>query len=143
MTQLTVSNIIHEVAEAIIVLGRRRKLVDFALTAAAKVELKVRFARRGTIPGVLACVDGTLVAIQEPEGLSIVDTASFITRKGYFALNVIVVCDADLRILVIDTRFPGHATTPGCGGTTHCGSASPHNFSLVNMYLVRDENVHH
>ncbi|KAL1444729.1 hypothetical protein MTO96_029611 [Rhipicephalus appendiculatus] len=63
MTQPTVSNIIHEVAEAIIVLGRRRKLVEFALTPAAKVELKAGFARRGTIPGVLACVDGTLVAI--------------------------------------------------------------------------------
>ncbi|KAL1482375.1 hypothetical protein MTO96_014778, partial [Rhipicephalus appendiculatus] len=107
VTQPTVSNIIHEVAEAIIVLGKRRKLVDFALTPAAKVELKAGFARRGTIPGVLACVDGTLVAIQKPEGLSIADTASFMTRKGYYALNVMIVCDADLRILVIDPRFPG------------------------------------
>ncbi|KAL1443797.1 hypothetical protein MTO96_045826, partial [Rhipicephalus appendiculatus] len=107
VTHPTVSNIIHEVEEAIIVLGKRRKLVDFALTPAAKVELKAGFARRGTIPGVLACVDGTLVAIQKPEGLSIADTASFTTRKGYYALNVMIVCDADLRILVIDPRFPG------------------------------------
>ncbi|KAL1442842.1 hypothetical protein MTO96_046225 [Rhipicephalus appendiculatus] len=95
MTQPTMSNIIHEVAEAIIVLGRRRKLVDFALTPAAKVELKAGFARRGTIPGGLACVDGTLVAIQEPEDLSIADMASFMTRKGYYALNVMVVKDDD------------------------------------------------
>ncbi|KAL1425111.1 hypothetical protein MTO96_019460 [Rhipicephalus appendiculatus] len=107
MTQLTVSNIIHEVAEAIIVLGRRRKLVDFALTPAAKVDLKVGFARRGTIPGVPACVDGTLVAIQKPEGLSIADTVSFMTRNCYYAPNVMVVCDADLRILVIDPPFSG------------------------------------
>ncbi|KAL1479046.1 hypothetical protein MTO96_052184 [Rhipicephalus appendiculatus] len=37
MTQPTVSNIIHEVAEAIIVFGKRRKLVNFALTPAAKL----------------------------------------------------------------------------------------------------------
>ncbi|XP_049272061.1 putative nuclease HARBI1 [Rhipicephalus sanguineus] len=82
MSQSSVSNTIHEVAEAIIVLGRRRKLVDFPLTAAAKEEAKAAFARLGRIPGVLARVDGTLIAIEKPEGLSIADTASFMTRKG-------------------------------------------------------------
>ncbi|XP_037499809.1 putative nuclease HARBI1 [Rhipicephalus sanguineus] len=107
MSQASVSDTIHEVAEAVIVLGRRRKLVDFPLTAAAKEEAKAAFARLGRIPGVLACVDGTLIAIEKPEGLSIADTASFMTRKGFYALNVMIVCDADLRILVIDPRFPG------------------------------------
>ncbi|KAL1444751.1 hypothetical protein MTO96_029632 [Rhipicephalus appendiculatus] len=137
VTQPTLSNIIHEVAEAIIVLGKRRKLVDFALTPAAKVELKAGFARRGAIPGVLACVDGTLVAIQKPEGLSIADTASFMTRKGYYALNGMVVCDADFRILVIDPPFSG--VMPRLLGV----EAQPtvevprlQNFSLVNMYLL-------
>uniref|UniRef100_L7LW30 Putative tick transposon n=1 Tax=Rhipicephalus pulchellus TaxID=72859 RepID=L7LW30_RHIPC len=91
MAQAAVSNTIHEVTEAIITVSARRKLVDFSLTPAAKDEAKAAFARRGVIPGVLACVDGTLVAIRKPEGLSLVDTASFMSRKGYYALNVMIV----------------------------------------------------
>nr|XP_037279891.1 putative nuclease HARBI1 [Rhipicephalus microplus] len=84
-----------------------KRVVDFPLTTAAKDEAKAEFARRGCIPGVLACVDGTLVAIRKPEGYSLADTASFMSRKGYYALNVMIVCNARLRILVVDPRFPG------------------------------------
>ncbi|XP_070385794.1 putative nuclease HARBI1 [Dermacentor albipictus] len=91
MAQSAVSSTIQEVTEAIISVSARRKLVDFALTPAAKDEAKAAFARRGAIPGVLACVDGTLIAIKKQEGLSPADT----------------VCNAELRILVGDPRFPG------------------------------------
>ncbi|KAH7937427.1 hypothetical protein HPB49_012184 [Dermacentor silvarum] len=81
-----------------------------SLTPAAKDEAKAAFARRGAIPGVLACVDGTLIAVMKPEGLSPADTASFMSRKGYYALNVMVVCNSELSILVVDLRLPdsGH-----------------------------------
>ncbi|XP_037503252.1 uncharacterized protein LOC119378081 [Rhipicephalus sanguineus] len=104
MSQSSVSNTIHEVAEDIIVLSRRRKLVDFPLTAAAKEEAKAAFARLGRIPGVLACVDGTLIAIEKPEGLSKADTGSFMTRKGFYALNVIIVSTSDFSINVVAIR---------------------------------------
>ncbi|KAH7970435.1 hypothetical protein HPB49_006873 [Dermacentor silvarum] len=91
MAQPAASNTIQDVTEAIISVSARRKLVDFSLTPAAKDEAKAAFARRCAIPGVLACVDGTLVAIMKPEGLSPADTASFMSRKGYYALNVMVV----------------------------------------------------
>ncbi|KAH7980345.1 hypothetical protein HPB49_015181 [Dermacentor silvarum] len=110
MAQPAASNTIQEVTEAIISVSARRKLVDFSLTPAAKDEAKEAFARRGAIPGVLACVDGTLIAVMKPEGLSPADTASFMSRKGYYALNVIVVCNSELCILVVDLRLPdsGH-----------------------------------
>ncbi|KAH7959335.1 hypothetical protein HPB49_010450 [Dermacentor silvarum] len=110
MAQPAASNTIQEVTEAIISVSARRKLVDFSLTPAAKDEAKAAFARRGAIPGVLACVDGTLIAVMKPEGLSPADTASFMSRKGYYALNVIVVCNSELCILVVDLRLPdsGH-----------------------------------
>ncbi|KAL1481058.1 hypothetical protein MTO96_050499 [Rhipicephalus appendiculatus] len=88
---VAVSNTIHEVTEAVIAVSARRKLVDISLTPAAKDEAKAAFARRGDIRGVLACVDGTLVAIHKPEGLNYADT----------------MCNAELRILVVDARFPG------------------------------------
>ncbi|KAH6932757.1 hypothetical protein HPB50_009195 [Hyalomma asiaticum] len=106
MAQSAVSTTVHEVSEAIISVAARKQLVHFSLMPAAKQRAKVAFSRRGCIPGVLACVDGTLVATEKPQGLSLGDTESYMTRKGY-ALNVMVVCDAELRILVIDPRFPG------------------------------------
>ncbi|KAL1446498.1 hypothetical protein MTO96_028808 [Rhipicephalus appendiculatus] len=107
MAQSAVSNTIHVATEAIITVSARRKLVRFSLTPAAKDEAKAAFARRADIPGVLACVDCTLVAIRKPKGLSLVDTASFMSRKGYYALNVMLVCNAELRILVVDAGLPG------------------------------------
>ncbi|XP_072144005.1 putative nuclease HARBI1 [Dermacentor andersoni] len=91
MAQSAVSSTIHEATEAIISVSARRKLVDFPFAPSAKDEAKAAFARRGAIPGVLACVDGTLIAIMKPEGLSPADT----------------VCNEELRILVVDPRFPG------------------------------------
>ncbi|XP_065281196.2 putative nuclease HARBI1 [Dermacentor albipictus] len=107
MAQSSVSSTIHEVTEAIISVSARRKLVDFPFAPSAKDEAKAVFARRGAIPGVLACVDGMLIAIMKPEGLSPADTASFMSRKGYYALNAMVVCNVELRILVVEPRFPG------------------------------------
>ncbi|XP_072144409.1 putative nuclease HARBI1 [Dermacentor andersoni] len=107
MVQSAVSSTIHEVTEAIISVSARRKLVDFPFAPSAKDEAKAAFARRGAIPGVLACFDGTLIAIMKPEGLSLADTACFMSRKGYYALKVMAVCNAELRILVVDSRFPG------------------------------------
>ncbi|KAH7959452.1 hypothetical protein HPB49_011261 [Dermacentor silvarum] len=94
MAQSAASNTIHEVTEAIISVSVRRKLADFSLTPAAKDEAEAAFARRGAIPGVLACVDGTLIAVMKPEGLSPADT----------------VCNSELCILVVDPRLPdsGH-----------------------------------
>ncbi|KAL1479957.1 hypothetical protein MTO96_051443 [Rhipicephalus appendiculatus] len=92
--------------EAIITVSARKKLVDFSLTPSAKDEANAAFARRGDIPGMLACVDGTLVAIRKPGELNLADTARFMSRRGYYALNVMLVCNAELRILVVDARFP-------------------------------------
>ncbi|KAH6920003.1 hypothetical protein HPB50_029009 [Hyalomma asiaticum] len=84
MAQSAVSNTIYEVTEAIIISvaarAARRKLD----------EAKAAFALLGNIPGVLACVNGTLVAIRKPQGLGIGDTASILSRKGYYTFNVMV-----------------------------------------------------
>ncbi|KAH7949385.1 hypothetical protein HPB49_008942 [Dermacentor silvarum] len=107
MAQPAASNTIHELTEAIILVSAWRKLMDFALTPAANDQAKEAFARRGAILGVLVCVEGTLIAIMKPEGLSPADTASFMWRKGYYALNGMVVCNSELCILVVDPRLPG------------------------------------
>ncbi|XP_075749038.1 uncharacterized protein LOC142814302 isoform X1 [Rhipicephalus microplus] len=109
MSQPAVSNTIHEVTEAIITVAARKRVADFLLTTAAKDEAKVEFVLRGCIPGVLACADGTLVPIRKPKVFRLADTASFMSRRGYYVLNVMITHDSQIR-----------ATTPGCGNTTHC-----------------------
>ncbi|KAL1476660.1 hypothetical protein MTO96_036345, partial [Rhipicephalus appendiculatus] len=91
--QSAISNTIHEVPEAIITVSARRKLVGFSLTQATKDDAKTAFPRRGDIRGVLQCVDGTLVAIRKPEGLNLPDTASLMSRKECYALNVMLNVD--------------------------------------------------
>ncbi|XP_070387647.1 putative nuclease HARBI1 [Dermacentor albipictus] len=107
MAQSSVSDTTHEVARAITVVGQQKGWVSFPTTSAAKASAKATFASRGRIPGVVACVDGTLIAIQQPRGLNPGETQSFMTRKGYYALNTMVVCDGHMKILDIDPRFPG------------------------------------
>ncbi|XP_075535135.1 uncharacterized protein LOC142570665 [Dermacentor variabilis] len=89
MGQASVSENIHAVAEAITVAGREQGWVSFPLTTAGKASAKAAFADPGRIPGVVDCVDGTLIAIKQPEGLSLGKTAGFMSRKGFYALNTI------------------------------------------------------
>ncbi|XP_037526450.2 putative nuclease HARBI1, partial [Rhipicephalus sanguineus] len=107
LSQPSVSDTVHEVAHAIAVVGGQKRWVAFPETSQAKERTKASFARLGRIPGVLGCVDGTLIAIQKPHGLSPGDTANYMSRKGFYALNTMITCDADLWILDINPCFPG------------------------------------
>ncbi|KAH7932914.1 hypothetical protein HPB49_004893 [Dermacentor silvarum] len=63
---------------------------------------------RRNITNVVGCVDGTHVGIKAPSRSNPeVVKANCFTRKAHYALNTMVVCDADLRILDIDARFRG------------------------------------
>ncbi|KAL1429915.1 hypothetical protein MTO96_015415 [Rhipicephalus appendiculatus] len=50
--------------------------------------------------------DGTLIAIQKPHGLSAAHTANCMLRKGFCALNTMIICDADFWILDVNPCFP-------------------------------------
>lgn len=49
------------------------------------------------------CVDGTLIRIDKP-GLN---TAAYICRKGYAAINVQCICGPDNKIYQTFVRWPG------------------------------------
>ncbi|XP_070384749.1 putative nuclease HARBI1 [Dermacentor albipictus] len=63
VSQSTVSECVRRVAEAVVNAGARNKWVHFQKTA-----VKEGFLRRGAIPDVIGCVDGSLVAIIAPKG---------------------------------------------------------------------------
>ncbi|KAG0415003.1 hypothetical protein HPB47_007808 [Ixodes persulcatus] len=102
----TVSAAIRAVATAIVnCLGRQ--WVAFPQTDEEKAATREAFVRRGCLPGVVGCVDGTFVAIKAPSKHDrTVTKALYWCRKHYYALNVMV-CDADMRILAFDPSMPG------------------------------------
>ncbi|KAJ3644013.1 hypothetical protein Zmor_026690 [Zophobas morio] len=61
------------------------------------------FEIRG-FPCVIGAIDGTHIPIQSPGG-HLAET--YRCRKGFFSLNVQVVCDAELQIRHIIARWPG------------------------------------
>ncbi|RVE51570.1 hypothetical protein evm_003702 [Chilo suppressalis] len=62
-----------------------------------------RFSDQFGFPGVLGCIDGTHVAIIRPQDYE----EAYFNRKMYHSLNVLAICDADLRILHVDASFGG------------------------------------
>ncbi|XP_070382829.1 putative nuclease HARBI1 [Dermacentor albipictus] len=104
VSQSTVSECVRRVAEAVVNAGARNKWVRFPKTAEEKAAVKEGFLRRGVIPGVIGCVDGSLIAIIAPKGER---KAVFMCRKGYYALNCMFICDADMKILALDPLRPG------------------------------------
>ncbi|CAN7984350.1 unnamed protein product, partial [Ixodes hexagonus] len=105
--QTSVSRAVRAVSTAIV---RRlaRQWIAFPATAEEQATSRDAFLRLGALPGVVGCVDGTFVAIRGPSKFdTTVTKALYLCRKLYYALNVMVVCDADKRILGIDPRFPG------------------------------------
>ncbi|KAG0427504.1 hypothetical protein HPB47_025432 [Ixodes persulcatus] len=105
--QTTVSACVRAVATAIVRrLGPR--WIALPVTAVERAATQEAFLHRGSLPGVVGCVDGTFVAIKGPSKYDpTVTKALYWCRKLYYALNVMVVSDADLRILAIDPRMPG------------------------------------
>lgn len=57
-------------------------------------------------PRVIGCIDGTHIRIQSPGGEH---AEVYRNRKGYFSLNVQVVCNHQLKAVDIVARWPGSA----------------------------------
>ncbi|XP_037529156.1 putative nuclease HARBI1 [Rhipicephalus sanguineus] len=104
MAQSTVSECVKRVAQALVKVGARNGWVRFPTTTEEKAAVKEGFLRLGAIPGVIGCIDGTLISIKAPKGPR---KASFMCRKHFYALNVMITCDAAMRILAIDPMRPG------------------------------------
>ncbi|CAN7995371.1 unnamed protein product, partial [Ixodes pacificus] len=137
--QITVSACVRAVATAIVrCFGSR--WIAFPDTAEERAATQEAFLHHGSLPGVVGCVDGTFIAIKRPSKYGpTVTNALYWCRKLCYALNVMVVSDADLHILAIDPRMPG-TTHDLCGGVRGCArSASLANLSgTMSTCLVSD-----
>ncbi|XP_042876219.1 putative nuclease HARBI1 [Penaeus japonicus] len=65
-----------------------------------------QFAEIAGMPGVIGCIDGTHIPIRSPGG----DNAElYRCQKGYFSLNVMGVCDANLKFTNVVVNWAGSA----------------------------------
>ncbi len=98
----TVCRIVRRVSRAIASL--RNQCIQFSPTA----ETAAGFYRGAGFPGVLGAIDCTHILIQNPGG---VNGELFRNRKGYYSINVQVVCDDKSQITNIVARWPGSTHT--------------------------------
>lgn len=68
-----------------------------------KQEIEQYFRHKNTFPGIIGLIDGTHIKIDKPQD----DPDSYINRKGFYSVQVQLVCDHNLRITDIFTGYPG------------------------------------
>ncbi|CAN7941684.1 unnamed protein product, partial [Ixodes hexagonus] len=107
--QATVSVTVRSVSIAIVrCLAIQRGWIRFPQTPSERNGVARGFRLLGRIPGVIGCIDGTMISIiAPPKTDTTVTTAAYWCRKQFYALNVLMVCDAKCQVLCIDPRYPG------------------------------------
>jgi len=98
----TVCRVLHHVTRSIASL--RDKYVKFPMTQQQQHDTMKLFYSNSKLPGVVGAIDCTHVTIQSPGGD---DAEIYRNRKGYFSLNVQLVCDSTSYITDIVCRWPG------------------------------------
>lgn len=98
----TVCRIVHRVTRAIASL--RNKYVKFPSSTEAQHDVMQMFYSKSRMPGIVGAVDCTHISIQSP-GTD--DAEIYRNRKGYFSINVQLVCDPTGYISDVVARWPG------------------------------------
>ncbi|XP_025111928.1 putative nuclease HARBI1 [Pomacea canaliculata] len=100
VNQSTVSRTVSRVADA----WFRRASSETALPSQVRADVTKRHVHeRYGFPNVIGFIDGTLIRIQAPTE----QEHEFVSRKGYHAINVQMICDADLIFINCIAKWPG------------------------------------
>lgn len=107
MSQTSVSRAITNVCR-IISEELMPEWIQFPTTPEAVLAVKQKFFEKSNFRGVIGCIDGTHVAIVAP---AITDEDhpphTYINRKSFHSINVMLICNANCTILACDARYPG------------------------------------
>lgn len=106
LVQRTASRCIRQVVDALSHPAIINKWIVFPRSPQQRAQIRLEFQRRFRLPGVVGCIDCTHVALVKPSE----DEHLYFNRKGYHSLNVQMVCDSNLKIINVNSKF---------GGATH------------------------
>ncbi|KAG0417351.1 hypothetical protein HPB47_005680 [Ixodes persulcatus] len=108
VVQPTIRRAVTAVANGIVNRLGRDGWVDFPRSEAAKAAAKEgSHCHHGKLTNNVGCVDGTFVNKLGPNETDTVVPASYWCRKHHYAINIMVIFDADMRIECIDPTMPG------------------------------------
>ncbi|XP_045509508.1 putative nuclease HARBI1 [Colias croceus] len=79
--------------------------IKFPMTQREKEIIIADLSEKFGFPGVLGCIDGTHIAIIRPTD----HEETFLNRKHFHSLNVLILCDSKLNIMYVDASFGGAA----------------------------------
>ncbi|XP_049279393.1 putative nuclease HARBI1 [Anopheles funestus] len=79
------------------------KWISLEMTPEEQQEARRHFFSKSGIPGVVMSVDGTHIKIIAP----VQDRDQHYNRKGFYSINVLLVCDHKMAIRYVDARFSG------------------------------------
>ena len=128
--KMSVSRCVHRVSAA---LARRvGDYIKFPTTDAEMRNVKENFFQVAGFPNVLGAIDGTLVPIKGPSA----DEHLYICRKGYHALNIQGISDADYKFVNIVARWPGSSHDAFVWG--NCQLADELDHGQVKGWLLGD-----
>jgi hypothetical protein len=97
----SVSRIIARVTNAICTLKRRS--IKFPRSREDLVATKQGFYRIAQLPNTVGAVDGTLMPIATPKQ----EEHLYVSRKGFHCLNILAVCDSDMKFTYVVAKYPG------------------------------------
>lgn len=92
-----VKNVIHSICQLV------ADYIKFP-TPAEENDIMRLFEEVAGMPGLIGCIDGVLIPIRSPGGQ---DAELYRCRKGFFALNVMAVCDAKMLFTNLVVNWPG------------------------------------
>lgn len=106
MSQRSASRAINSVISAINDVLYER-YVTFPTDPEEQKQLKRKFLELSGFPGVIGIVDSTHVGLVAPPTGGVYSLNSFQNKKGYFSMNIQLVCDPDFMIHDVCAEFPG------------------------------------
>lgn len=81
------------------------KYIHFPQTADEIAKAKIEFMQQFAMPGIVAAVDGTHVAIVKPSEAE--NGHLYCNRKHFYSMNVLAACDANGIFVFADGNYPG------------------------------------
>ena len=102
ISQPSVSRIISRFST--IICRNVRNFIKFPSTPDDLFRTKAAFYTKYRMPNVIGLIDGSLISIKGPSGER---EPLYVSRKGGHAINVQVICDANMYITDIVARWPG------------------------------------